>query len=204
MFSRANPRLVLRPDELDELRRRSRSSHARFYRALVEDLEGRLREEPPEDLWGLEEPDYSDLLEICFSLVVNCGIAYHIEPDERWREFASRWLQRWVEVGSASEAHAMESYLVAFHAMALAYGVDLFAGVFEDELVGEMVEVLKEETALMVRGMETGESEWSRRYLYHDCWVPIFGIGIGCLALLPYEPRAREWLAGVEREVAQI
>ena len=85
MFSRANPRLVLRPDELDELRRRSRSSHARFYRALVEDLEGRLREEPPEDLWGLEEPDYSDLLEICFSLVVNCGIAYHIEPDERWR-----------------------------------------------------------------------------------------------------------------------
>ena len=60
-----DPRLILHPDELDELRRRSRSSHVRFYRALVEDLEGRLGEGPPEDLWGLEEPDYSDLLEIC-------------------------------------------------------------------------------------------------------------------------------------------
>ena len=88
--------------------------------------------------------------------------------------------------------------------MALAYGVDLFAGVLPEDFVGEMVEVLEEETAIMVRGMETGESEWSRRYLYHDCWVPIFGIGIGCLALLPYEPRARDWLAGVEREVTQI
>ena len=67
-----------------------------------------------------------------------------------------------------------------------------------------MVAVLTEETGMMVEGMETGESEWSRRYLYHDCWVPIFGIGIGCLALLPYEPRAEAWLYSVEREVTQV
>ncbi len=204
MPSQSEPRLILHPGELDALRRRSETSHARFYQALVGDLEGRLGEQPPEDLWGLEEPDYSNLLEICFSLVVNCGIAYHVGQDDRWRGLAERWLRRWVEVGCASSEHAMRSYLVAFHVMALAYGVDLFSGVLPEDFVGRMVAVLTEETGMMVEGMETGESEWSRRYLYHDCWVPIFGIGIGCLALLPYEPRAEAWLYSVEREVTQV
>ncbi len=193
MLSESEPGLILHPGELDALRRRSEASHARFYQALVGDLEGRLGEEPPGDLWSLEEPDYSNLLEVCFSLVVNCGIAYHVGGDDRWRGLAERWLRRWVEVGGASSEQGMGSYLVAFHVMALAYGVDLFSGVLPEDFVGRVVAVLTEETGMMVEGMETGESEWSRRYLYHDCWVPVFGIGIGCLALLPYEPRAEAW-----------
>ena len=67
-----------------------------------------------------------------------------------------------------------------------------------------IVEVLRQETAIMVRAIETGESEWSYRYLYHDCWVPVFGAGIGCLALLRYVDQAEKWLDLVAGEVEKI
>ena len=204
MVDPAAPRLILSADELDELRRRCSSSHARFYRALVRDLNGRSAHDPPGTLWDLEEPAYSDILEICFSLVVNCGIAYHLTGDRRWSGLAERWLTRWVEVDAADGEKVKSSYLVAFHVMALAYGVDLFGRVLPDALVRRAVEVLRVETGRMVRHMDTGEAGWSRRYHYHDCWVPVFGAGVGCLALMPYAPEAGAWLSTVEREVERI
>ena len=204
MLDPAEPRLILSAHELDELRKRSASSHARFYRALVRDLNGRLTANPPGSLWDLEEPVYSNILEICFSLVVNCGIVFHITGDRRWSGLAERWLTRWVEVDAADDEKVKSSYLVAFHVMALAYGVDLFGRVLPDALVRRAVDVLRIETGRMVRHMDTGEAGWSRRYHYHDCWVPVFGAGVGCLALMPYTPEARAWLSTVEREVERI
>ncbi|MDE3001355.1 MAG: hypothetical protein OXU79_19945 [Gemmatimonadota bacterium] len=198
------PRLILSDRELDELRNRSASSHARFFRAMVDDLNGRLPVDPPDTLWDLEEPAYSDLLEICFSLMVNCGIAWQVTGDGRWSGLAERWLARWVEVGSAGDVQVRSSYLVAFHVMALAYGVDLFGRVLPEQLIRRAVEVLRVETGRMVRHMDTGAAGWSRRYHYHDCWVPVFGAGVGCLALLPYAPEAGSWLTTVEREVEWI
>ena len=200
----AAPRLILSADDLDELRGRIASSHARFYRALVEDLNGRLAHDPPNTLWDLEEPAYSDILEICFSLVVNCGIAYHLSGDKRWSDLAERWLARWIEAGAADDEKVKSSYLVAFHVMALAYGVDLFGKVLPDALVRRAVEVLRVETGRMVRHMDTGEAGWSRRYHYHDCWVPVFSAGVGCLALLPFTDEAGNWLSTVEKEVERI
>ncbi len=204
MVDPAAPRLILSESELDELRNRSASTHARFIRPMVEDLNGRLPVDPPETLWNLEEPAYSDLLEICFSLVVNCGIAWHVTADGRWSGLAERWLARWVEVESARDEQVRASYLVAFHVMALAYGVDLFGRILPEPLVQRAVEVLRVETGRMVRHMDTGEAGWSRRYHYHDCWAPVFGAGVGCLALLPYAPEAAAWLSTVEREVERI
>lgn len=204
MVDPAGPRLILADCELDDLRNRSASSHARFFRALVEDLGRRIAHEPPATLWDLEEPEYSDILEICFSLVVNCGIAWQVTGDGRWRGLAERWLTRWVEVGGADDDQVKGSYLVAFHVMALAYGLDLFARVLPEPLIRRAVEVLQVETGRMVRHMDTGEAGWSRRYHYHDCWVPVFGAGIGCLALLPYETEAEAWLSTVEKEVDRI
>ena len=204
MVDPAGPRLILADCELDDLRKRSATSHARFFRALVEDLDRRIAHEPPATLWDLEEPEYSDILEICFSLVVNCGIAWQVTGDGRWRGLAERWLARWVGVGAADDDQVKASYLVAFHVMALAYGLDLFGCVLPDALVRRLVAVLRVETGRMVRHMDTGEAGWSRRYHYHDCWVPVFGAGVGCLALLPYETDAEAWLSTVEREVERI
>ena len=201
MVDPAAPRLILSADELDELRVRSASSHARFFRAMVDDLNGRLPVDPPDTLWDLEEPAYSDILEICFSLVVNCGIAYQVTGDGRWSGLAERWMARWIEVGAPGDEQVRASYLVAFHVMALAYGVDLFGRVLPEPLVQRAVEVLRSETGRMVRYMGSGEAGWSRRYHYHDCWVPVFGAGVGCLALLPYAPEAGAWLSTVEGEV---
>lgn len=198
------PRLILSDCELERLRERSASSHARFFHAMVEDLKGRLAVDPPDTIWDLEEPAYSDLLEICFSLVVNSGIARHVSGDGRWSRLAERWLARWVEFGSAGDEQVRASYLVAFHVMALAYGVDLLGRVLPEPLIRHAVEVLRVETGRMVRCMDTGEAGWSRRYHYHDCWVPVFGAGVGCLALLPYAPEAAAWLSTVEREVEWI
>lgn len=204
MVDPAAPRLILSGSEQEELRDRSASSHARFFRAMVEDLNARLPVNPPDTLWELEEPAYSDLLEICFSLVVNCGIAWQVTGDRRWSGLAERWLARWVEVDSAGDEQVKASYLVAFHVMALAYGVDLFGRVLPEPLIRRAVEVLRVETGRMIRYMDTGEAGWSRRYHYHDCWVPVFGAGVGCLALLPYAPEAGSWLTTVEREVEWI
>lgn len=204
MVHPAAPRLILCESELCELRNRSASSHARFFRPMVEDLKVRLPVDPPDTLWDLEEPAYSDILEICFSLVVNSGIAWHVTADGRWSGLAERWLARWVEVDSARDEQVRSSYLVAFHVMALAYGVDLFGRVLPEQLIRRAVEVLRVETGRMVRHMGTGAAGWSRRYHYHDCWVPVFGAGVGCLALLPYAPEAAAWLSTVEREVERI
>lgn len=204
MVDPAAPRLILSGSEQEELRDRSASSHARFFRAMVEDLNVRLPVDPPDTLWDQEEPAYSDLLEICFSLVVNCGIAWQVTGDRRWSGLAERWLARWVEVDSAGDEQVKASYLVAFHVMALAYGVDLFGRVLPESLIRRAVEVLRVETGRMIRYMDTGEAGWSRRYHYHDCWVPVFGAGVGCLALLPYAPEAGSWLTTVEREVEWI
>lgn len=204
MVDPAAPRLILADCELDDLRIRSASSHARFFRAMFDDLDRRSADEPPGSLWDLKEPEYSDILEICFSLVVNCGIAWQVTGDGRWRGLAERWLARWVEVGAADDDQVKGSYLVAFHVMALAYGLDLFGCVLPDALVRRLVAVLHVETGRMVRHMDTGEAGWSRRYHYHDCWVPVFGAGVGCLALMPYTTDAEAWLSTVEREVGQI
>ena len=205
MAGDAGPRLVLNRDELGGLRKRIESTHAAFYQALVGDLGRRLAEDVRPFRWDLEEPEYSDFLEIGFSVVVNSGIAYHVDSDERWRDLAERWLRHWVSVGPAQGDQLAQSYLVAFHVMALAYGLDLLGDRLPDDLVGQMVDVLAEETGAMVRGMASGESGWSRRYLYHDCWVPVFGLGVGCMALLPHKQQeANEWLAAVEQEVEQI
>ncbi len=204
MVDPAAPRLILSENELDELRDRSASSHARFFRPMVADLHARLHVDPPGTLWDLEEPAYSDLLEICFTLVVNCGIAWQVTGDGRWRGLAERWMARWVDADSAGNEQVKSSYLVAFHVMALAYGVDLFGRVLPEPLIRRAIEVLRVETGRMVRYMNTGEAGWSRRYHYHDCWVPVFGAGVGCLALLPYAPEAGSWLTDVEREVEWI
>ncbi|MDP6780070.1 MAG: heparinase II/III family protein [Candidatus Latescibacteria bacterium] len=200
----SGPRLVLNRDELGGLRQRIESTHAAFYRALVGELEGRLGEDVRPFRWDLEEPDYSDFLEIGFSVVVNSGIAYHLDSDARWRDLAERWLRHWVSIGPAQGDQLIQSYLVAFHVMALAYGLDLLGDELPDDLVGQMVDVMSVETGAMVRGMASGESGWSRRYLYHDCWVPVFGLGVGCMALLPHNEEARTWLSEVEGEVEQI
>lgn len=204
MLSLSAPGLILSLDEIDELRLRRASSHASFYKPLVADLRSRLDSVPPDGLWDLPEPDYSDKLEICFSLVVNAGIAYHLSKKERWVGLASRWLEQWVAAGSAAEEKVKESYLVAFHAMALAYGLDLFGPVLGGQLGARIIEVLRVETERMVRHMASGEASWSRRYYYHDCWVPVFGAGIGCLALLRYVDQAEKWLNLVAGEVEKI
>ncbi|GEM_PF-6468014 len=200
----SDPVLILSGDELDELRRRSVSSHARYYDAMVADLASRFDDLPPEGLWSLEEPDYSDNLEICFSLVVNAGIAYHVSQDDRWLSLASRWLEQWVSEGTADESKVKGSYLVGFHVMALAYGLDLFGKQLPEAFLERIVDVLRVETERMVRNMAKGEAGWSRRYHYHDCWVPVFGSGIGCLALLPYVDEAESWLGVVSKEVGEI
>ena len=204
MHSLSTPGLIFSLDEIDELRLRCASSHARFYKPLVADLRSRLDSSPPDGLWDLPEPDYSDQLEICFSLVVNAGIAYHLSQKDPWAGLAGRWLEQWVAAGSAAEEKVKESYLVAFHAMALAYGLDLFGPVLDGKLVAELIAVLRVETERMVLHMASGEASWSRRYYYHDCWVPVFGAGIGCLALLPYEDQAEQWLKLVAAEVEKI
>ena len=86
---------------------RRASSHARFYKPLVADLRSRLDSVPPDGLWDLPEPDYSDKLEICFSLVVNAGIAYHLSKKDRWAALASRWLEQWVADFQAALAEVL-------------------------------------------------------------------------------------------------
>ena len=146
MAGDTGPRLVLNRDELGGLRKRIESTHAGFYQALIDDLERWLAEGVKPFRWELEEPDYSDFLEIGFSVVVNSGIAFHLGSDERWRDLGERWIRHWVSVGAAEGDQLVQSYLVAFHVMALAYGLDLFGDRLPDDLVGEMVDVLTELT----------------------------------------------------------
>ncbi len=61
MCSQLNPRLILHPDELDELRRRSESSHARFYEALVGDLERHTFMDEPSRLEVIDENGQSHI-----------------------------------------------------------------------------------------------------------------------------------------------